>query len=75
MPGAPEPTALLVIRAWRHGTPPVVAARITYTLDAESRDEQVVTAAGVEEIGAVVERWLGEVAEGRAAGDATVTRE
>jgi hypothetical protein len=61
--GEGEPTAVLVIRAWRHGAPPVVAARITYTLDATSPEKQEVAASGIREIGAVVERWLEEVAE------------
>jgi hypothetical protein len=60
--GEGEPTAVLVIRAWRHGAPPVVVARITYTLDARTPEQEEVAATGVAEIGAVVERWLEHVA-------------
>ena len=66
--------AVLVVSAWREGNPPRVAARITYTLDAASADRLTVTAAGVDEIGAVVRRWLEQVRAGPA-GDAAVTEE
>jgi hypothetical protein len=60
--------------AWREGAPPRLAARITYTLDATKRDRVIVTAAGIDEIDAVVRRWLRD-AEAYRTGDATVTEE
>jgi hypothetical protein len=62
---AREPTAVLVVAAWLHGTPPRVAARITYTHDVTRPEREVVAASGVDEIAAVVRRWLDDVA-GRA---------
>ncbi len=70
---AREPAAVLVVSAWREGEPPRVAARITYTLDVTQAERVTVTAAGVEEIGAVVRRWLDEVQASGDAGDAPVT--
>lgn len=63
MPGAaaPDSTALLVVHAWLHGTPPHVAARITSTLDVSQPDRVTVAAAGAEEITAEVRRWLDEL--------------
>jgi hypothetical protein len=60
---AREPTAVLVVAAWLHGTPPQVAARITYTLDATQPEpeREVVTVSGVDEIAAVVRRWLDDL--------------
>jgi hypothetical protein len=72
---ARKPAAVLVVAAWQEGEPPRVAARITYTLDATQTDRVTVTAAGVDEIAAIVERWLHQVAAMRAAGDAPVTEE
>ena len=72
---AREPAAVLVVAAWHEGVPPRLAARITYSLDASRNDRVEVTAAGVDEIEAVVHRWLRQVVEMRAAGDAPVTEE
>jgi hypothetical protein len=58
---ARTPTRVLVISAWHEGEPPVLAARITYTLDVTLSDRATVTVAGVDAIGAVVRRWLNEV--------------
>jgi hypothetical protein len=58
---AREPTAVLVVAAWLHGTPPRVAARITYTHDVSRPEREVVTASGMDEITAVVRRWLDDV--------------
>jgi nuclear transport factor 2 (NTF2) superfamily protein len=66
------PTALLVVSAWREGAPPRLAARITYTFDVTWRDRVTVTAAGVDEILAVIQRWLRE-ADSSKSGDAPVT--
>ena len=70
-----QPTAVLVVSAWREGMPARVAARITYTLDVTQPDRVTVTAAGVDEIEAVVRRWLEDVQSSRPAGDAAVTDE
>jgi hypothetical protein len=59
---AREPTAVLIVAAWLHGTPPRVAARITYTHDVTRPEREVVTASGVDEITAVVRRWHEELA-------------
>lgn len=72
---AREPAAVLVVAAWHEGVPPRLAARITYSLDAAQNDRVTVTTAGVDEIEAVVRRWLRAVAALRAAGDAPVTEE
>lgn len=58
---AREPTAVLVLSVWREGSPPRLAARITYTLDVAQAQRVTVTAAGVDEIDDVVRRWLHEV--------------
>ena len=62
---AREPTAVLVVAAWLHGTPPRVAARISDPHDVTRPEREVVAASGVDEITAVVRRWLDDVA-GRA---------
>jgi len=64
---------VLVVAAWHEGAPPRVAARITYTLDVTHPERITVTAAGAEEIAAVVERWLGELAASPSSGDVPVT--
>ena len=60
MPGAAaqEPTAVLVVAAWPHGTPPHVAARITSTLDVRQPERESVAATGRDEIAAAIDRWL-----------------
>jgi hypothetical protein len=70
-----QPTAVLVVSAWHEGEPPRVAARITYSVDVTRADRVTVTAAGVDEITTIVQRWLHEVAAIRSAGDAPVTGE
>jgi hypothetical protein len=70
---AREPAAVLVVAAWHEGEPPRVAARITYSLDVTRQDRVTVTAAGVDEIETIVQRWLHQVAALRAGGDAPVT--
>jgi hypothetical protein len=62
-----QPSAVLVVSAWREGAPPTLAARITYTLDAADPDRVTVTAAGADEIHAVVRRWLADVEAARGA--------
>jgi hypothetical protein len=51
----------MVIRVWveRDATAPF-RARVTRTLDIESRDEIVSGAASVEEVCAIVHAWLGD---------------
>ena len=66
---------MLVVAAWREGTPPRLAARITYTLDARRPERTTLTAAGIDEIGAVVRRWLEHVQASGPAGDAQVTEQ
>ena len=73
-PAPRRPTAVLVMSAWGEGAPARLAARITYTLDVTQGDRVTVTAAGIDEIDAVVRRWLRE-AEAYRTGDATVTEE
>jgi hypothetical protein len=75
MARAARPTAVLVVSAWREGRPSVIAARITYTLDVASADRCTVTAAGVDEIAAVVRGWLDEVQASADAGDELVTEQ
>lgn len=70
---AAQPTAVLVVSAWHEGPPARLAARITYTLDVRRPDRVTATAAGVDEIDAVVRRWLHDVDALRRAGDASVT--
>jgi hypothetical protein len=55
----PEPVAILVVRAWRHGVH--VVARVTATTDVERSEPVTLAVAGVEEIVAVVERWLDDL--------------
>ncbi len=56
-----QPTAVLVLAVWHEGAPPRLAARLTSTLDAAGGDRSTVTAAGRDEIEAVVRRWLEQV--------------
>lgn len=65
---ARQPTAVLVVSAWREGAPPRIAARITYTLDVLRAERTTVTAAGAGEITAVVRRWLDELQASRERG-------
>lgn len=61
-PAPREPTAVLVVSAWRQGAPPRLVARITSTVDTTTADQMTTTtAAGVDEIVAVVRRWLHEI--------------
>jgi hypothetical protein len=57
----PEPVAVLVVRAWRHGGAHLVA-RVTTTIDVERSESVTVAVAGVDEIAAAVERWLDDLA-------------
>jgi len=70
-PAVHERTAVLVVRAWLHGDPPVLAARITYTVDVLRPGEVAVAAAGVDDILDTVSRWLDEFVA--RAGDEPVT--
>jgi hypothetical protein len=74
MPTSPRPelTAVLVVHAWRHGSPPHVVARLSSTLDVTKPDWTTLTVAGADEITAAIRSWLDEVGEG-GAGDAPVT--
>ena len=71
---AREPTALIVVAAWHEGSPPRLAARITYTVDAARASRVTVLAAGQDEIVAVVGDWLNEIASAGQR-DAAVTDE
>jgi hypothetical protein len=70
-----RPTALLVVAAWQEGSPPRLAARITYTIDAARPGRVTVTAAGADEIAAAVSDWLNEIAKADVWRDAAVTDE
>jgi hypothetical protein len=59
----PEPVAVLVVRAWWHGAH--LVARVTTTTDVERCEPVTATVAGVDEIAAVVEGWLDDLAAGR----------
>ena len=72
-PAPRELTAVLVVSAWRQGAPPRLVARITSTVDTTTGDQVTATAAGVDEIVAVVRRWLHEVDVASPSGDAPVT--
>jgi hypothetical protein len=72
---AREPTALLVVAAWREGTPPRIAARITYTVDTSRPGRVTVTAAGADEIAAAVKEWLDQIDRAAGRRDAAVTDE
>jgi hypothetical protein len=72
---AREPTALLVVAAWREGAPPRIAARITYTVDTSRAGRVTVTATGVDEIAAAVSEWLDEIERAAGRRDAAVTDE
>ena len=72
---ARKPTALLVVVAWHEGSPRRLAARITYTVDAERAQRAMVTAAGPDEVVRVVGGWLDEVEAAARRRDAAVTDE
>jgi hypothetical protein len=59
--GAGRPTGVLVVSAWYEGEPPILAARITYTLDVTVPDRITITAAGLDAIDGVVRKWLREI--------------
>jgi len=63
--GVPEPSAVLVVRAWVHGSPPRIAARVTYTPDVTQPERVTRTVAGADAIGAVVQGWLDELGRPR----------
>jgi hypothetical protein len=72
---AREPTALLVVAAWHEGSPPRLAARITYSVDTSRPGRVTVTAAGADEIAAAVNEWLDEIDRAGGRRDAAVTDE
>ena len=72
-PAPREPTAVLVVSAWRQGAPPRLVARITFTVDTTTADRVTSTAAGIDEIVAVVRRWLHQIVLSSPSGDAPVT--
>jgi hypothetical protein len=57
-PPAPERAAVLVIRAWPHGEPPTLAARIVWTLDVARLERSTVAATGPDEVARAVAEWL-----------------
>lgn len=56
--GSHKPTSLLLVRAWPHGDPPTLAARLTYCLDISRPDLVTITAGGAEDVKRAVARWL-----------------
>jgi hypothetical protein len=72
---ARKPTALLVVAAWREGSPPRLAARITYTIDPARPGRVTLTAAGAEEIAAAMNEWLDQIEKAERRRDAAVTDE
>ncbi len=70
---SPERTAVLVVRAWFHGDPPRLVARITSTVDVSRPDRVVVEAVGEDQVAAAVRVWLEEVVGSLDAGDGPVT--
>jgi hypothetical protein len=49
---------VLVIRAWLHGEPPALAARIVSTLDVTRPERSTLAATGPDEIRRAVAEWL-----------------
>jgi hypothetical protein len=49
---------VLVIRAWPHGEPPRLAARIVSTLDVAQPGRSTRAAAGPDEVARAVAEWL-----------------
>jgi hypothetical protein len=72
---AQEPTAVLVVAAWREGMTSRVVARITYTSDVTRSDHVTVIASGLDEIAGAIRGWLEDVSAVRDSGDAPVTGE
>jgi hypothetical protein len=72
---ARKPTALIVVAAWQEGSPPRLAARITYTIDSDRPARVTVTATGADEIAAAVAEWLEQVERAGRRRDAAVTDE
>jgi hypothetical protein len=72
---AREPTALLVVAAWREGAPPRIAARITYTVDTSRAERVSVLASSADEIAAAVSEWLDQIEKAAGRRDAPVTDE
>jgi hypothetical protein len=69
----PERTAVLVARAWSHGEPATLVARITCTVDVSLPERVVIEAVGEEEIVAAVRAWLADLERALRAGDGPVT--
>jgi hypothetical protein len=53
-----ERTAVLIIRAWIEGEPPSLRMRVTRTFDVAAADETTEATASIEEVCAIVRRWL-----------------
>lgn len=60
MTGSTDRTGVVVIRAWTESHQEPLRAVITSTLDVSRREHSVTTAKTVDEICAVVRRWLEE---------------
>ena len=71
--GVPERTGVLVVRAWLHGKPPVVAAHLVYTIDVSRPGRVTLAASGAAAVTAAVARWLDEFSASPVTGDASVT--
>lgn len=64
--GAPERTAVLVVRAWHEGEGPAgLRARITYVIDLDAGREMTASIGGRDAILAAMQRWLDEFAASR----------
>jgi hypothetical protein len=65
---ASERVAVLVVRAWREEPGPSgLRARVTWVDDVEQGREQTTAAASVEDVMAIVRRWLDAVSADTAA--------
>jgi hypothetical protein len=53
-------TGALAIRAWTEGEPKSLRVRITRTLDVSRRESESTAAASIDDVCAVVRRWLEE---------------
>jgi hypothetical protein len=60
-PAAPERAAVLVIRAWLHGDPPTLAARIVSTLDVARPERSTRAVTGPDGVSRAVAEWLEEL--------------
>ena len=58
MSGGTDRVGVMVVRIWTEGPDGALRARLTHSLDLESREERSQAAASAEEIVRIVQEWI-----------------